>query len=69
MFSTHSLLNNPLTGSVTVEIVKGKSMPNLDVGSLSDCYVKAKWLPHKDGNSFEHFASQHHDELVMLSSF
>ena len=39
-----------IAGSVTIEVVKGRSMPNMDVGSLSDCYVILKWLP-KDAHA------------------
>ena len=31
-------------GSVTVEVVKGHSMPKMDIVGLSDCYAYVKWL-------------------------
>ena len=31
-------------GSVTVEVVKGHSMPKMDIIGLSDCYAYVKWL-------------------------
>ena len=37
------------TGFVTVEVVKGDFMPNLDVGGLPHCYVLAKWLKNENG--------------------
>ena len=31
-------------GSVTVEVVKGHSMPKMDFIGRSDCYAYVKWL-------------------------
>ena len=36
-------------GCLTVEIVKGNNMPNMDVGSLSDCYcIVSLWNATKE---------------------
>ena len=50
-----SLVGSFDLGSITVEIVKGQSMPNMDLVGFSDCYVLAKWIPAEssgDGTLF-----------------